>query len=715
VVLQQAETSTAAALSASNKTSITTVQAGATISVHKINVSEVVSSSRSVNVSVPGSNVSVSLPASILQAVGVKDAVLSVTTYGNASTAVASSAKALPAGSTLASEPVSIRILVSNGSQDVNFTQKFSQPVAIRLMSSRPAGANCAFWDEVEKRWSNRDVTTRVASDGSMICDTLHLTLFAAIISEFGTVLKCSNANVMTGEGLKAIGRGNWWISASAMFLWGVMIAQIIVLGTTLAHDRRNTKRQVWNDEDFLTVNEAYETDSVTCAKLQEMLKCCKCCKKKGEEVEPEASESSELEKDHRSGAVKAMEKATVSAMQGTAVKAVAWHQQLHPEDLRDLIKGVIEAKKKDDEDSLEQGHRLHSAPHDFAPLAVSASDRASQAFHRFRYSPFFLNAAVFFAALHPWLNLGQFSISMSAFIRALLLTAKLLGALMISAMFFDGTGMAKSKDSECTASGFWAVLWRNVAVSIVSALLSTIPLLFIRILRSRRFVYRTSWDDKKDVRKFLLRWRVEDVLVVDLGITYCLLCDLFIMAFLANISRDSEWDWLTSAVIVVIKEMIVTPVIMAVVFAAFVTLVARKRPDLITQVGENAGFLGEAKEHELRRMTHGIEVQAWGSEPVQSPQHKLPTIMDLNLAKEALGEKAPVPLVIDDDAMHKKAIMNGRQAVPHTSHMEPSMSVKNRILVEVVFAAWATHVGDRYIVQMYPSLPGSMSPEFYY
>lgn len=235
------------------------------------------------------------------------------------------------------------------------------------------------------------------------------------------------------------------------------------------------------------------------------------------------------------------------------------------------------------------------------------------------------------FTALHPWVHMGQFSISTGASTRAVLLSAKLCGALMLSALFFDASGGATSIRSppDCDTQDFWAMFLRNAMIGIFSSLLSLIPLLLFLLISNRRFIYRSQWDDRAK-RSYVRCWRVQDAFMILVSMSYCGFCIAYVMAFLASIRTGAGHEWMTSAIFVLLREFLLTPMALAALYAIVATIVIHRRPDRDGYVKDRLCFeLGLPESDAADIFVVSDDVQG---RPLDGPKGAL----------SAMGEEAP-------------------------------------------------------------------------
>ena len=105
------------------------------------------------------------------------------------------------------------------------------------------------------------------------------------------------------------------------------------------------------------------------------------------------------------------------------------------------------------------------------------------------------------YVAMHPWLGLFAFSISMPATSRALLLGMRLSCALVFSALFFGHLNPESTGDNdrpECMPTGALQVesLIQSFVVGFLSFILSCLLIAFVKSTQRRHFKYKLEWSD---------------------------------------------------------------------------------------------------------------------------------------------------------------------------------------------------------------------------
>jgi hypothetical protein len=159
-------------------------------------------------------------------------------------------------------------------------------------------------------------------------------------------------------------------------------------------------------------------------------------------------------------------------------------------------------------------------------------------------------------------------------------------GTLAVSALFFSVDSSSKSKDSDpaCTSNGFWQFLVKNIVIGIISAFLSTVPLIFISMLQRRRIITRRDWTEERKMA-YLRWWKWADVVFKSFLASYVLACFLFISIFLANTTFQTGLDFLVSVIFTIVRDLLLVPVALSLCVAALVTILNCSKPEMIRTV----------------------------------------------------------------------------------------------------------------------------------
>lgn len=189
------------------------------------------------------------------------------------------------------------------------------------------------------------------------------------------------------------------------------------------------------------------------------------------------------------------------------------------------------------------------------------------------------------------WLAVFHYSIFMPASLGALLLMSRTSGALAVAALFFQTSGAAISANSSARCKGpetVWESLGECVAVGIATVFLAAVPELLLSKLHKRKFLHFESEDQPERLMQLRI-WRRKDICLWMLCAMYIAFCLLFVMSFLANVSELDGMTWQVSALIEVLTELLLVPMVIS-AFFWLVTSVAVRSEHIVKQSAEDIG-----------------------------------------------------------------------------------------------------------------------------
>eukprot|EP00931_Biecheleriopsis_adriatica_P096542 TRINITY_DN7019_c0_g1_i1.p1 TRINITY_DN7019_c0_g1~~TRINITY_DN7019_c0_g1_i1.p1 ORF type:complete len:1235 (+),score=150.61 TRINITY_DN7019_c0_g1_i1:26-3706(+) len=195
------------------------------------------------------------------------------------------------------------------------------------------------------------------------------------------------------------------------------------------------------------------------------------------------------------------------------------------------------------------------------------------------------------FASAHPVISLRHFSLQMSAKKRAVLLTTRILGSMMISALLSSASGdtVVASGESECPISD--GSFERLVLVASLSMVLNAIPNIVIADLAKRSFVF--DGDGNVLIRKQQLRDKTIQASIfwfVSLGIIALQLAVL--LSFLANLRLEDSWKWNFSFAYIVSQKLFLMPLLKVVWIQSISECAIRAMPAYVKELPEKLGLV---------------------------------------------------------------------------------------------------------------------------
>eukprot|EP00930_Biecheleria_cincta_P034096 TRINITY_DN23591_c0_g2_i3.p1 TRINITY_DN23591_c0_g2~~TRINITY_DN23591_c0_g2_i3.p1 ORF type:complete len:1141 (-),score=110.02 TRINITY_DN23591_c0_g2_i3:2618-6040(-) len=195
------------------------------------------------SVAVEGSPAAASLPRSLVKEMGGSVMVIIVAEKLNRHEKDSETGSRLAETNGLAAANVSVGLWVNGEPKKV---MGLSEPVLIKILDVRPAGARCVFWNDTEQLWSTSGVSMS-SQDGSLTCASTHLTLFNAIFEDIAKQLECANIQIVWNS-LEEFILASWPVELPGIILWLLLGGTCSVLVCACVAD----SRQSWRDGDFV-------------------------------------------------------------------------------------------------------------------------------------------------------------------------------------------------------------------------------------------------------------------------------------------------------------------------------------------------------------------------------------------------------------------------------------------------------------------------------
>jgi len=515
---------------------------------------------------------------------------------------------------------LSLNLAVQSSTEYVTVSG-LDDPVVIVLGPATSQDLICAFYDEGLEEWSTDGITAMInETTGQLQCLSTHLTIFGSIARGIASTLQCSHADLLTREGVVALGEGKWYQNLEAVMFWILLICLfqlIIFAGYWDIKEANNPDAGIaWRNEDFLIADDSFaaladsQGDGV-CSPLKAL-----CGRGEDgnevygsddEEAGAVASDDGEQEeggndqpRSVRHGffsqlaamlAAQALLRVTASkewltydaakflhgarrtqlqgnkAAAGSGDPARAWSTVSSVR--RTFIQDESSAVPTRAMSSIAKAQYSESAGM-ILHLSQKIRDGLHEPEERGICSLFWL----LFRTHHRWISVAKYSFFMTHLTKAVVLADYTLGALMTGALFFQSAGaQSKDSDSDCDIEGIWEQIGRLIVVGSFSLLVASVPMLILIKLHARKFVY--IGDSALKGAKQLLWWRVKDAVLCLLAVLYLLVCILFVAVFLANIAKKDAGRWAVAATVAMIQQMVLVPSLITLVHCTVIAWAA--------------------------------------------------------------------------------------------------------------------------------------------
>ncbi|CAK0790787.1 unnamed protein product [Prorocentrum cordatum] len=202
-------------LIASNLPSVRTTVDGIELTVTKVSVSDAIDGRIPLRDVSAATGVGMSLPASLLDAIGVERALVLVASLP---------ASAAPAGAPVTQVEGAVSISLKSVEDGLALSVTgLPDPIVIDLLNESD-GLACAYFDRAALEWSSEGMATTRRADGALRCATARFTVFGAMLKGILSSLERSQASLLSAESYAELWTGDWSGSAGSVLLRGVML-----------------------------------------------------------------------------------------------------------------------------------------------------------------------------------------------------------------------------------------------------------------------------------------------------------------------------------------------------------------------------------------------------------------------------------------------------------------------------------------------------------
>ncbi|CAE7234869.1 ACBP4, partial [Symbiodinium natans] len=447
---------------------------------------------------------------------------------------------------------------------------RLTTPIYLRVADVAPEpNFICAYFDG--EFWSTQGVRLATVEElqafgslatmnisGGVWCATLHLSIFAVFID---ILLDCTNANMLTPEGIKEIvERTDWWARPPALGLWLLLSLSLLLVAFGCLLDARTWRSGLWRDEYFHGDLPPSLKQPGGCRR------CIACAKDSAGHPEHPTPTVPEGPLAHSSTPSLRhivsespmqlqfmLQRAKPTLMDGleeqTICRNTLWEAarrhglhnssiEMHIWGQRGWVPGSLATQRSPllKEMALQMEESLPSA---FVRVHTSRCHR--------------LWAAL--VATHPVYELCLCDLHMTSAKRAKITVNCILGSLAFVALFFsvDGSAVAARSPADCPIEQ--GSLWWYTFVVLFSVMLSFLP---------RSLEYHLAWRSFVRERRNR-RWQLFSRRCKDFGFWFSSTALSFfyllvIMAFLADLAEADEFKWMFTFAVVIVRKLLLVP-----------------------------------------------------------------------------------------------------------------------------------------------------------
>lgn len=497
------------------------------------------------------------------------------------------------------------------------------EPITFSLPVNFSAGVKCAYWDPDLAEWSTRGVTVSnlTHTGGPLWCNSVHLSLFGAIIEGMIATFLCSNFDLFTYESVKQVFRGTWYKEMGSLVTLMVLGITIFSLAAAAVVDHRRRKLG-WRDEFFLVSEGDHrqsnkdEEEGSGEAKKKEALAVasllCSCCSSLysnsafQEALDDILSNWCEFLGDIRSClttmaegcellgggfSFQSMSHQSVSHMmiltsRRAAAASLGMSQDLvncvlDDEELADFI--IVQRERATSRNSPtgvqvqpnrsfsagewgQQQTQAEALSHLREEICKAVHTRVSVQHSRLHVCG---SMCWIFAMQNPLGDAFAIDIFQSCKQKVACLAAELWGSFAFCALFFQTSGGVRGRprgaEVDCSNGSVGASMGRFAAIALGSLVAAGLPVMILGSLQTKCFKKVDGHPGSQAWRRQLRAWRYQERLFGLFSLSYIAACACYVLIFLANLGEEDHIEFSTAGALALFQDFVLIPMFTAI------------------------------------------------------------------------------------------------------------------------------------------------------
>lgn len=190
-----------------------------------------------------------------------------------------------------------------------------------------------------------------------------------------------------------------------------------------------------------------------------------------------------------------------------------------------------------------------------------------------------------FFKRIQPVARMTTHSIAMPRYLRVLVFSCRLYGALWLTCVCYLASGDVDSESSPERCKSNKDNIFAVIAFGIVSFTCSHFFAWVVVLLHRRHYIYQEHWTPKMKKKK-LYKWWAMDALATVVAIAFVLFCIFVLGVFLGKVSSGDNRAYFLSAVIGLVKDGAVSPAIRSILMMVSINVI-HSSPTLMRKARE--------------------------------------------------------------------------------------------------------------------------------
>jgi hypothetical protein len=554
-----------------------------------------------------GTGQAVEIKSSMLQelAGGAPVAVTLSEVNGNILAVIADASKK---GEAKAVSPViSISLFDSSGNHlTVN---NLKDPIVLTLQANATPGASCAYWDDVEGKWSQKGMQRVLDANNTngLVCSSNHLTIFAAVVGflvDMSVAVVCSNAGAIYSlEGVARLRQGDWWKQVPATALWIYLLAMLLSVVAAGLWDRHQLNQKYRWRGDHLVLIDSLEDEVTSIPKgdssppslqlLQRKLRFhgkalaglmddifCLPLKALLRLIRGKVSKNDRQAEESRSLAEK--------LLQRNLLNIQASHVGL-------CVDSYLKITQSLAGDQLKSDFMTKVATQFSTSLSIEKKAEASKQIFLHSHWPYRL--LLLFKAYHPIANIFRLSLYTPHVIRVFSIYLNLLGSAAFAALYYKGGALSRDSNPEVclqNPESLESKLARAIGVAVFSGVFSTAIAFMLSYLSGAFNLHQKDLDnnDEDECELRLAKRNIRTTFFWLLSLSYGIFSCFTICAFIAYAADSFVNNWALSSLMSLLKDAFLSPLTLAAILSSTASVTLAYWPDVSSRAASIRTFI---------------------------------------------------------------------------------------------------------------------------
>lgn len=471
----------------------------------------------------------------------------------------------------------------------------------------------CQYFDETVQEWTSNGCSVLELYDDRIVCSCTHLSTFTGAWGNITAIIEdavvglflCANVKVLSTDSLAMIFQGSWWYQPGGVALWCVILV-LLVIGFLVR--KKALECGISREEVMLRLSaqKTMKPEILQRASWNRMKGHAKTYKRSW----TTAVGAYQLQKGLVGSNAAVEEHMMKSPFEGFLVATMVKGVQMllgaslgvFDKDLEYLLRWEVDAKA--------DGQGRHAAsegrPRALDEAEAEARSRTAEGMMFARLSRLrgsfssgleqhredFIAGTwqpgcqiwSMLLAFHPIVNMMRLSMTVWWSFKILTLACAIFGTMALSALLLENWSyhLSSNNSTLCMDSSFWVKSLRDMLISILASIVSSLPPLVLLALHRRPLPYIA--DPHARQKRLASRTAVDVGMMVLMGAYLCL-CFLLVASFLANVRLSDGNHWLVSTLFLFFKSWVLVPLVVALGWQLFSRMIARS-PTTMQKVG---------------------------------------------------------------------------------------------------------------------------------